>query len=233
MSSTDVTMSSELPVVPPSVPSVSNNDMNNDINNEESKPKRRRVPVKEKKAKKPLTEARQKQLAEARASHSKKAAERRKAKQSDPTTSSSSSSRLVKDDGEAAKRYLDTLKSVNPDVTIAESESKSSSSKKRKPKEQGGRDSKVSDEVDLGSAAMTGLGLLAAAGVAYVAGKNLTSTATNSGFTGHGSAIMGNPSQGIPAIPIQNVLSPEMPRFNTPITITNGRPGVPSLGYFS
>lgn len=166
-------------------------------------------PVKEqKKPRKPLTESRLKQLQEARAKHSKKAAERRQQKHAE------SEARLVKGDGESADRFMETLKSVNPDVNIAKSESKS---KKRKTT------NFIDMEVETKDMFYAGVGVAAAAALAYVAGKNLNPAALRSGFTGHGSAIMGDSSTGQAAIPVQNIIPP---------TQLGSRPAAPSLGLY-
>ena len=219
----------------PSTTTVTTSEPKDVVVEEKKKPKRK--PVKEKK---PLSEKRIAQLAAARAAHVKKAAERRRQKASSSSSMDEDSyedsgeekkkhtSRLVKGNGEAAQRYLDTLKSVNPDVEIAKSEPKN---KKRKAEKQGDRNS--GDEIDLKGAALAGAGLLGAAALAYVAGKNYTPAAIKSGFTAHGSAIPGDPSTGQPAIPVQDLLK-NIPRNNDTVTFqgSHGQPSAPSLGFF-
>lgn len=182
--------------------------------------KKKREPVKaQKKIKRPMTEERAAQLAAARAKKSQLAAERKrqqhKGNEEDMDESSSvesNSSRLVKGNGEGAQRYLEKLKE-NSSIEVTGT----TPSKKRKHVP-----SHETNDVSLKSAAIAGLGLLGLAGIGYVAGKNLNPMAIKSGFTGHGSAIPGDPSKGIPAIPLD--LSAPIPT----------RPGAaPQLGYFS
>lgn len=203
-----------------------------------------RSSVKEKKPRKPLSEARVQQLrqlaasarakkAEKRANRLKEQKAKRGAEEGEEEEKEEKGPRLVRGGGEAAGRYLSTLKQFNPDAEVVKSEPKN---KKRKSETQSSRsDAKYHEDndIDMAGAAKVGLGLVAAAGLAYVAGKNLNPTALKSGFVGHGSAIMGTDNQA--AIPIQNILNPNPTRL-PPMTVTvdsTGRMVAPSVGYYA
>lgn len=191
-----------------------------------SQPPTDREPVKEKtKIKRPMTDKRREQLAKARAIRSAKALERKKAmKQSSEKKypieydemeedDKRSEHRLVKGGNESAERFKATLEQMNPELKMQQG----SKNKKRKLTSVESEESNI----DMKTATVAGLGLLAVAGASYVAGKNLMPVAMKSGFTGHGSAIPGDSEKGIPAIPIISQQS-------------NGRPyAVPSLGLYS
>ena len=180
-----------------------------------------RVPVKEQKVKKQLSESRIKQLQEARASRSRKAKERKEAKQlaklqskqqpepkivenkeedlmEEEEEEEKPTARLVKGGNESATRFMDTFKSMGSNVEVSGMDNKHVNKKRKAdPRDD---DSLLSvRNVGLIAGGLVGLGALN-----YVAGKNNLKSAVNSGFTQPGSAFAQEPGQ--PAIPVQNVL---------------------------
>jgi len=123
------------------------------------------------------------------------------------------SKHLVRDNGEAAERYLKSLGEFTDDITVHKSESR-----KRKGAPSVARESKE-DQIDMRTALLAGLGLAGLGLASYVGGKNSLPAASQSGFTGIGSAIPMNQSTGAPAIPLGSI----------PL---GGRPSTPSLGLF-
>ena len=173
-----------------------------------------RESVKKQKKVVPMTEKRIAQLSAAREARSKKAAERRAQKEGP---------RLVKGDGEAAGRYLETLKATSPEVDIEKSQPKTARSKRKPCPED--------TQFDFKTAMCLGLGLLGATAATYVAGKNRNPGALKSGFTNTGSGFGPDPVTGDPAIPVQQVMNPDPVRL-PPITVPSTPSGnsAPSYG---
>lgn len=188
------------------------------------------------KKKRPMTQKRIEQLQAARAKHSANAAARRqqrgggKESKYESRRQEQHSSRLVREDGEAADRYLDVLKSESPDMEVSKSErSESKHSGKKRKVDTTDLDSLMPSPDTLKVVA----GLAVGAAAVYVAGKNMNTTALRAGFSSHGSAIPGDSSTGVPAIPVQSIIAPDIPRYPASAGGSGTMPQVPSLGFWS